>query len=82
MLILKTLKPIRMNNKMVEPGGTIKIENAQGLIEKGYARELTKEETNEILCEYVKYAEELFSEAPVRKTTSSNRKNAGQERLL
>lgn len=60
--VLITLKPIRMNGEIVQPGTMIRVENEQGLIDQGYARHLKPEETQEILSEYVKYAEEIFGE--------------------
>ena len=60
--VLITLKPIRMNGEIVQTGTMIRVENEQGLIDQGYARHLNPEETQEILSEYVKYAEEIFGE--------------------
>lgn len=77
MHILKTLKPVRMNGKIVEPGHVVKVGDTQGLIERGYAREFTKEETENILYEYIRDAEELFSETPVKETMPKNKKIFG-----
>ena len=77
MHILKTLKPVRMNGKIVEPGHVVKVGDTQGLIEKGYARQLTEEEAQNILYEYIKDAEELFSETPVKETMPKNKKIFG-----
>jgi|WetSurMetagenome_2_1015567.scaffolds.fasta_scaffold924492_2 hypothetical protein len=84
MHILKTLKPIRMNGEIVLPGHTVKAVDGQALIEKGYARRLTQKETQTILDDYVRYAENLFSETLHKKSISANREHKAfyQERLL
>ncbi len=61
-VLITTLKPIRLNGEIVQPGTMVRVENEQGLIDQGYARHLKPEETQEILSEYVKYAEEIFGE--------------------
>jgi hypothetical protein len=64
MELLKTLRPVRMNGEIVLPGQTIKVIDGRGLIDKGYARRLTKDEIQAILTQYKKCAEDLFSETP------------------
>ena len=61
-VLITTLKPVRLNGEIVQPGTMVRVENEQGLIDQGYARHLKPEETQEILSEYVKYAEEIFGE--------------------
>lgn len=88
MHILKTLKPIRMNGEIVQPGRMVKVLNGEGLIDRGYARQLSQDESQAILSEYVKCAEDLFSKppkkSPEKKTASvnKNRKAVYQGRLL
>jgi hypothetical protein len=60
--VLITLKPIRLNGEIVQPGTMVRVENEQGLTDRGCARHLNPEETQEILSEYVKYAEMIFGE--------------------
>ena len=77
--VLITLKPIRLNGEIVQPGTTVRVENEQGLIDKGYARHLNPEETQEILSEYVKYAGKVFGETTkvfpsrIKQTDSTSR---------
>ena len=42
MQIVVTTRPIRLNGEVVQPGATIKVAKGHGLIEKGYARKLTR----------------------------------------
>ena len=46
------------------------------LVDKGYARSLTKDETLAILDEYVAYAEKVFSEKPVVITQKKDKKQS------
>jgi hypothetical protein len=82
MYILKTLKPISMNGETVQPGQVVKVPNDQGLINKGYARKLSQDETRAILDGYVREAQRLFSEEPETKTIPMGKKNFVQEQLL
>jgi hypothetical protein len=62
MVVLITLKSIRLNGDIVQPGIMIRVEDEQGLVDKGHARRLTPEEACSILSEYVEYAQKLFGE--------------------
>ena len=79
MHILKTLKPIRMNGEIVPPGQIVKAIDGQGLIENGYARQLTKEETGDILNAYVMAAKDIFMDKFVPRTKN---KTMIQKRLF
>ena len=61
-MLIKTIKRIRMNGTIVEPGEVIRVDKDQGLITRGYARELTREETKGVLADYVRFAEKVFNE--------------------
>jgi hypothetical protein len=63
--VLITLKPIRLNGTIVQSGAKIHVEDEQGLINKGYARRLTREEARQILNSYVEYADMLFNKKTV-----------------
>ena len=67
-MLIKTVKKIRMNGAIVEPGEVIRVDKDQGLMARGYARELTREETRGVLADYVQFAEKIFNE-PVRPDT-------------
>ena len=68
--VLITLKSIRLNGEIVQPGTMITVADEQGLIDKGYARRLTKEETQAILSEYVIYADKIFNNKPQQASVS------------
>jgi len=61
MLVLKTLKSIRMNGELIPPGKTIKVHDAQELVDKGFARTLSYSEIQNILDGYVREATKIFS---------------------
>lgn len=52
--MLITLKVIRLRGQDISPGKRIRVEAEEGkrLIDSGYARRLTREETQEFLSEY------------------------------
>jgi hypothetical protein len=77
-------RPFRSGNELLNTGGKIVVEDGQGLVDQGYARKLSRDETKMILNEYVQYAENLFSETPEKKTISVNREHKAsyQGRLL
>ena len=81
---LIALRPIRSGNELLKTGDKFLIEDGQGLVDRGYARKLTKDETQTILSEYVKYTKDLFSETPNKKTISvkRDRRSFYQGRLL
>ena len=62
-MLIKTVKKIRMNGAIVEPGEVIRVDKDQGLMARGYARELTREETRGVLADYVQFAEKIFNES-------------------
>jgi hypothetical protein len=84
MQVLITLKTIRLQGEIVQPGTMIRVEDEQGLIDKVYARRLTKEESQAILNYYVLYTDKIFNK-PHRISPPSQSKEAGvhgqQERL-
>jgi hypothetical protein len=84
MELLIAMKPIRSGNELLKTGEKFIIQDSRLLIKKGYARRLTEDETQTILSEYVKYAEDLFSETPEKKTISVNREHRAfyQGRLI
>lgn len=59
--VLITLKTIRLHGEIVLSGTRIRVADEQNLIEWGYARRLTSRETQEILDDYARYAEKVFS---------------------
>ncbi|MCX5803484.1 MAG: hypothetical protein NTU69_08150 [Proteobacteria bacterium] len=60
--ILKTLRLLKLNGEILQPGEMFRTPNEQGLVDKGYARHLNKDETAAILDEYVLYAERMFND--------------------
>jgi hypothetical protein len=66
MAVVVTLKPIRLNGTILQPGEKIRVEGEQELISRGYARRLTKEEARAILDEYIHYAEKIFGKSVPR----------------
>jgi hypothetical protein len=62
MRVIITLKPVRLNGEIVQPGTTMRIENNQKLIKRGYARKLTPEETKEFLADYARTFEKLMED--------------------
>ena len=61
MVLLKVVRPIKMTGEMLQPGNMFMAEHEQGLIDRKYARRLTREEKKAILEEYSLYAERLFN---------------------
>jgi len=61
MSVLVTVKRIRLNGVIVQPGSMIRVGDDQGLVDTGYARRLTREEARLILSSYVEYADMLFN---------------------
>jgi hypothetical protein len=61
MELLITLKSIRLNGEIVPPGQTVKVVDGQSLVDRGYARRLTKAEARAIVNTYAEYAREVFS---------------------
>jgi hypothetical protein len=62
MLVLITLKTVHLNGQIVVPGTTILVEDGQELIDRGYARKLTRDETKGVLNDYAKTFEKLMEE--------------------
>lgn len=62
MRVIITLKPVRLNGEIVQPGTTMRIENNQKFIKRGYARKLTPEETKEFLTDYARTFEKLMED--------------------
>ena len=65
MAVLITLKPIRLNGTILQPGENILVKDEQGLINKGYARRLTRVEARAIIGNYVEYADMLFNKKTI-----------------
>lgn len=61
--LMVALKPIRSGDELLNPGDRFLVEDyKQVLLDGGYARKLTKKETQAILSDYVQYAKKLFEE--------------------
>ena len=84
MELLIALRAIRSGNELLKAGDKFLIEDGQGLIDRGYARRLTRDETQAILDDYVKFAEELFSESTSKNLVPVNkdRKTCYQQSLF
>lgn len=74
--VLVTLRQMSMNGELIQPNEKIRVENEQPLINKGYARRLTEDESRAIVSEYVSYAEKVFNEKPVVFTSKKDKKRA------
>jgi hypothetical protein len=64
MELLMALKTIRLNGEPLDLGEMFKVADGQALIDRGYARTLTREEAQAILDSYVEYARGVFGERP------------------
>lgn len=64
MTILRALKEMKLNGKLIHADEYIRADNPELFPQQKYVRNLTKDETAEILDEYVEYSEKLFSEIP------------------
>jgi hypothetical protein len=62
MSVVVTLKTIRLDGKTVPPGTMIRTKTGQRLIDRGYARKLTPEETNEFLADFARTFEKLMED--------------------
>ncbi len=82
MELLVARKPFRSGNELLSTGDKFLIEDGQGLVDRGYARRLTQNETRTILEEYVQLATGLFTEETKKKTLTHERGIIVQERLL
>ena len=82
MELLIALRAIRSGNELLKAGDKFLIEDGQGLVDRGYARRLTRNETRAILESYVREAEKMFSEIPEKKTIPEKRSAIVQERLF
>lgn len=60
MVILKVVKPVRLDGEILQPGDTFRAQNEGQLVARGYARRLNKEEIKSILDGYIEFAEKLF----------------------
>jgi len=60
--ILKTIRPLKLNGEVLQPGEMFGTQDEQGLIDRGYARHLTKDEARTILDGYVQEAGRVFSD--------------------
>ncbi|MCX5804313.1 MAG: hypothetical protein NTU69_12435 [Proteobacteria bacterium] len=61
-----TIKNIRVQGEILKPGEMFRTQNAQLLIDQGYARKLTRDERKDILNEYVRIAEKVIQYENVR----------------
>ncbi len=59
-MLLKVIKEFTSRKRTYRVGEHIRVSEGQILVDRGYARALTKEEVGVILEEYVKVAERLF----------------------
>ena len=60
-MLLKALKDIVLNGKLIHAGEYLQTENPALFLTSNLARRLTEEETKAILGDYVSYAEKLFN---------------------
>lgn len=60
MAILVTLRPVRLKGEIIPPGSKIRLKDGTDWVDKGYARELTKEECRKILNEWAEEAKQVF----------------------
>jgi hypothetical protein len=82
MELLIALRSIRSGNELLKAGDKFLIDDGQGLVDRGYARRLTQNETGAILDDYVQYARRLFAEEPENKTVWQERTTVVQGSLL
>jgi len=68
MAILKVIRPLKVNGEILQSGEMFRASNVQELIDRKYARYLTREETKNILNEYVRYAEGIFNKKEASRT--------------
>lgn len=61
-MLLKITQELKLNGRTISPGEHISTRNPEQFLQRGLARHLTREETREILDEYVQYAKGVFSE--------------------
>lgn len=76
MELLIALRSIRSDNEILEAGDRFVVENGQVLVDRGYARHLTGEETKTILNEYARAAEDIFSDKPASQSRPSKTENS------
>jgi hypothetical protein len=79
---LIALRSIRSGNEVLKAGDKFLIDDGQGLVDRGYARRLTKNETRAILNDFVQNARKLFTEEPEHKTISQERTSVVQGSLF
>ncbi|MCX5812735.1 MAG: hypothetical protein NT178_09360 [Proteobacteria bacterium] len=65
MAILKVIRPLKVNGEILQPGEMFRTQNEQASIDRGYARNLNRHETRDILDEYTRYAEAIFNKKEV-----------------
>jgi hypothetical protein len=59
-VLVTVIKAFPTNGKSYRPGEFIRVKDGQKLIDRGYARHLTKDEAIEILDGYIQYAKNIF----------------------
>jgi len=60
MELLRVVRPIKVNGEVLQPGEIFKTDSEQVLLDRGYARLLTREEKLSILDGYIREAERVF----------------------
>ena len=74
-MLLKVVKEFTSRKRTYRVGEDIRASEGQVLVDRGYARALTKEEIGVILEEYVKSAERLFTKELPQKEFSPKAAN-------
>ena len=70
MELLRVVRPIKVNGEVLQPGEIFKTDSEQVLLDRGYARLLTREEKLSILDGYIREAERVFKLTPEPATHS------------
>jgi hypothetical protein len=63
MIVLKALKDMKLNGKLMHDGDYIRTGNPKIFLERGVARRITTEEVLAILNDYIEYAKKLFNKS-------------------
>lgn len=74
MAVIVTLQQVNLKGQIVPPNTRIRVDDEHVLVDKGYARRLTKDESRAIVSEYAAYAEKVFNEKPVVITSKKDKK--------
>ena len=76
MAILKVIRPLKVNGEILRPGEMFRTSNVWEVIDKGYARPLTKDEAGTVLDEYGREVKRVFNKKiatrPLREYVQGN----------